>query len=97
MSINRFSTQRRQLIGSVCYQLVLFGIWILSAPTAAQVPDSSVHAAYFFDGDVVVFQFDPERYRSSRMIGKPVDFEDLQIEQVALEGNFEGWKTCGRF
>lgn len=79
--------------GSYClFQLLLFVVWTISAPSVAQVPDSTVHGAYFFEGDEVVFQFDPQQYRSARMEGKPVEFEDLDIEQVALQGDFEGWE-----
>lgn len=53
--------------------------------------------SYYFEGEDVVFQFDSRDYDIAELKGttKQLDFEDLDIYQVAISGNFNNWSKEG--
>lgn len=57
----------------------------------------SAIGAYYFDGDDVVFEFDRRAYAAAFRTADSarVDFADLDVLQVAVSGNFNGWSQEG--
>ena len=55
------------------------------------------YKSYFFQGDEVVFEFDLRYYQQAMRMDslKRLDFEDLDIQQVAVTGNFNNWSKKG--
>lgn len=53
------------------------------------------HQSYYFDGDEVVFEFDLRYYEGAtkhkKRKGDILDFDDINIMEVALAGNFNNW------
>ena len=55
------------------------------------------NAAYYFEGEEVVFVFDVRAYAKA-LLGEnalKVDFVDLGIEEVAVTGQFNNWNKKG--
>ena len=78
---------------SIVFMLLLAGF-----RSFAQVEhEKSAFGTYFFEGDEVVFEFDRREYELAvhRSNGQMVDFDDLDISQVAISGNFNGWSKKG--
>lgn len=57
----------------------------------------TIHQAYYFDGDEVVFVFDDRNYDKAVEEGnsKYLDFSDLDIYEVAISGDFNAWSMEG--
>ena len=55
------------------------------------------YQAYYFEGDEVVFEFDPKQHNKLTHKNKSqrLDFEDIDIYKVALSGNFNNWSMKG--
>ncbi|MEQ8702960.1 MAG: hypothetical protein RIC19_03525 [Phaeodactylibacter sp.] len=69
-------------------------LWsILQLWLTGQVP----YHAYFFEGDDVVFEFDIQYFREATRHGAfwRTDFEDIDVESVAVAGDFNNWSTDG--
>ncbi len=49
--------------------------------------------AYYFEGEEVVFEFDPRDYARAMIDGtaQNLDFADLDIYEVVVSGNFKNW------
>lgn len=56
-------------------------------------PEEEPYRGYYFDGDEVVFEFDLRYFEEATVdgTGKRVDFDDLNIYQVAVAGDFNHW------
>lgn len=55
------------------------------------------YKSYFFQGDLVVFEFDMRTYQQAQALDslKRLDFEDLDIQSVAVTGDFNNWSKKG--
>lgn len=55
------------------------------------------HSAYRIEGEEVIFEFDIRAYQKAIKDGSgdDIDFADLEIEEVALTGNFNNWSRKG--
>jgi hypothetical protein len=52
---------------------------------------------YYFEGDEVVFEFDPREYAKATVDGTAdqLDFADLDIQKVVVTGSFNKWSKKG--
>ena len=68
------------------YLLLLFMAFTLSV-------QSQVEKGYYFEGDEVVFEFDISEYKelTKHNSNKKLDFDDLDIYEVAIAGDFNNW------
>jgi len=74
----------------------IFQILILllaSATLAGAQPEEEPYRSYYFEGDEVVFEFDLRYFEEATLhnANEKVDFDDLDIYEVAVAGNFNGW------
>ncbi len=71
---------------------ILILILASAAPALAQ-PEEAPYRAYYFEGDEVVFEFDLRYFEEATLhdTKKRVDFDDLEIFEVALAGDFNNW------
>lgn len=67
--------------------------FLLLLMTFALSVQSQVEKGYFFEGDEVVFEFDISEYKelTKHNSNKKLDFEDLDIYEVAIAGDFNNW------
>ncbi len=65
-------------------------LWLLGS---AILLGQSSSGAYYFEGDEVVFEFDPRDYAQATIDGtaRRMDFADLDIYKVVVSGNFNNW------
>lgn len=78
------------------YKMKIFQILILllaSATLAWAQPEEEPYRAYYFEGDEVVFEFDLRYFAEATLhkTGERVDFDDLNIYEVAVAGDFNNW------
>ncbi|MCB9294124.1 MAG: hypothetical protein H6559_13540 [Lewinellaceae bacterium] len=66
---------------------------IISATLAGAQPEEEPYRGYFFEGDEVVFEFDLRYFEEATQhhTGERVDFDDLDIYEVAVAGDFNNW------
>ncbi|MCO6476619.1 MAG: glycogen-binding domain-containing protein [Phaeodactylibacter sp.] len=71
---------------------ILFLILASAAPALAQ-PEEEPYRAYYFEGDEVVFEFDLRYFEEATLhdTKKRVDFDDLDVYEVAVAGDFNNW------
>ena len=71
---------------------ILLCLWsALQIPLQSQEP----YHAYFFEGDEVVFEFDIRYFEEASRAGAfwKTDFEDIDVESVAIAGDFNNWSA----
>ncbi|MCO6486899.1 MAG: hypothetical protein J5I98_00710 [Phaeodactylibacter sp.] len=63
------------------------------ATLAGAQPEEEPYRGYFFEGDEVVFEFDLRYFAEATQhrTGKRVDFDDLNVYEVAVAGDFNNW------
>ncbi len=79
------------------YPATLLFLFLATWATAQVDTSKSGFGTYFFEGDEVVFEFDRRTYEHAvhNSNGKVVDFDDLDISNVAVTGNFNNWSKKG--
>ena len=77
------------------YILIVFAALSMACP--AFLAGQAAGNPYYLDGEDVVFVFDVRTYANTlQKVGKgKVDFGDLNINDVAISGNFNGWSKQG--
>jgi len=75
--------------------LLLLGLLMGSRTAFACVADTTGPASYYFEEDEVVFEFDLKAYRKAAREKGYVAFQDLEIEEVAISGDFNDWSRDG--
>lgn len=73
------------------FQIIILLLTV--SPTAGAQPEEAPYRSYYFEGDEVVFEFDLRYFREATLHGtkERVDFDDLDIYEVAVAGNFNHW------
>lgn len=69
-------------------------ILLLAYATLARAqPEEEPYRGYFFEGDEVVFEFDLRYFGEATRhhTGERVDFDDLDVYEVAVAGDFNNW------
>jgi len=69
--------------------LILIPLFCCLGALSAQ--DGSPYRSYFFEGDEVVFEFDLRYFEEATKNGKRVEFDDLNVYEVAVAGDFNNW------
>lgn len=69
--------------------LILFSLFSCLCALPAQ--EDTPYRSYFFEGDEVVFEFDLRYFEEATKNGKRVEFDDLNVYEVAVAGNFNRW------
>ena len=66
---------------------------LLLPPVAEAQPEEGPYRGYYFEGDEVVFEFDLRYFEEATLHSteKKVDFDDLDIYEVAVAGDFNNW------
>ncbi len=82
---------RRRLAYIIFYSLIIVFV------TCTDLLSQSKSGSYYFDGDEVVFEFDPRDYAKATVDGtaKKMDFADLEIYKVTVSGDFNKWSKKG--
>ncbi len=72
--------------------LAFFLVLVSHLPAGAQ-PEEEPYRSYYFEGDEAVFEFDLRYFEEATLHNakEKVDFDDLDIYEVAVAGNFNGW------
>ncbi|MCB0588965.1 MAG: hypothetical protein KDD06_26990 [Phaeodactylibacter sp.] len=71
----------------------VFILALASATLAWAQPEELPYRAYYFEGNEVVFEFDLRYFEEATLhkTDKKVDFDDLDIYEVAVAGDFNNW------
>ncbi len=79
------------ILSLTCIITLIGSASLLKAESIAR--DTSFPKTYFFEGDEIVFEFDVRMYKEATLSGtrEKIDFEDLDIYQVAVAGEFNDW------
>lgn len=83
-----------------CWMMLMWPLFMMLSgySSIAQTAAKGAKAgAYFFEGEDVVFEFDVRQYQALRRAesGIDIDFAELDIDKVAISGNFNNWMSEG--
>jgi Glycogen recognition site of AMP-activated protein kinase/Carbohydrate-binding module 48 (Isoamylase N-terminal domain) len=83
-----------------CWMVLMWPLVLLLSgyKGAAQTEAKDAKAGtYFFEGEDVVFEFDLRQYQTLRRAesGIDLDFAEMDIDKVAISGNFNNWSSEG--
>lgn len=80
---------------AIAFTLLLLASLATGMLQAQQAP--APYRSYFFEGDDIVFEFDVRLYEEAThdRTNRQLDFEDLDIHDVAVSGEFNNWSLDG--